>query len=198
MTAHDTPTDFSLKPTLIGERVLLRPFSSDDVPAMRAVLDDPEVCKYTASAPGDLTPERLRSWYTTRDDQTDRLDLAVVDRATGRCVGEAVLHEWDAPNRSCRFRTLLGPDGRNRGFGTEACRLMVRHGFEQLGLNRIALGVYAFNPRARRAYEKVGFVSEGTEREVLLHEGEWIDATSMSILAREWATHRGHPPRRPS
>ncbi len=193
MTRPNAPADFSLKPNLTGERVLLRPFTADDVPAMGAALDDPEVCKYTGTAPGDLTSERLRAWYTTRNEQSDRLDLAVVDRATGECVGEVVLHEWDEPNRSCRFRILLGPDGRGRGLGTEACRLIVGHGFEQLGLNRVALGVYDFNPRARRVYEKAGFVAEGTEREVLLHEGEWIDATSMSILAREWTAHRGRP-----
>ncbi|MBT2510640.1 GNAT family N-acetyltransferase [Streptomyces sp. ISL-98] len=189
MTEQPT-ADFSVKPTLTGDKVLLRPFTADDVPVMGAV---PEVCKYTGSPPGDLTPEQLRSWYTTRNDAVDRLDLAVVDLATGACVGEVVLYEWDAPNRSCSFRTLIGPNGRDRGLGTEACRLIVRHGFERLGLNRIALGVYDFNPRARRAYKKVGFVSEGIEREALLHEGEWIDAMYMSILAREWAVHRGHP-----
>jgi RimJ/RimL family protein N-acetyltransferase len=93
----------------------------------------------------------------------------------------------------CDAAALIGPNGRDRGLGTEATRLIVGHGFEQLGLNRIALGVFNFNPRAIRAYEKAGFVAEGTEREALLHEDEWIDATYMSILAREWAA-RIHTP----
>ena len=44
----------------------------------------------------------------------------------------------------------------------------------------------SFNPRARRAYEKVGFRTEGVLRESLRSNGEWIDATVMSILAPEW------------
>ncbi|MGR8010482.1 GNAT family N-acetyltransferase [Streptomyces hypolithicus] len=195
MPEHDAPADFSLKPTLTGERVLLRPFTADDVPVMAGVLADPEVTRLAGSPAEAMPLERLHAWYTTRDQQTRRLDLAVVDRATGACVGEVVLNEWDEPNRSCSFRTLIGPGGRDRGLGTEACRLMVGHGFERLGLHRVSLGVYAFNPRARRAYEKAGFVAEGTEREVLLHEGEWVDATTMSILAQEWAVHRGRPQR---
>ena len=67
------------------------------------------------------------------------------------------------------------------------------YGFVQLGLNRISLGVFDFNPRARRAYEKAGFVAEGTEREALRHGDGWIDPTVMSVLAREWTVHRGHP-----
>jgi RimJ/RimL family protein N-acetyltransferase len=42
-------------------------------------------------------------------------------------------------------------------------------------------------------YDKVGFVYEGTMRDALLWDGEWIDADTMSILDREWAVHRGFP-----
>jgi RimJ/RimL family protein N-acetyltransferase len=192
--------DFSIKPTLTGERVVLRPFSGDDLPAMRAVLLDAEARVLTGSVHDEAQahdpegPEEeklLLDWYGSRNDQPDRLDLAVVDKATAECVGEAVLNEWDPGNESCNFRILIGPRGRDRGLGTEATRLIVGYGFEQLGLHRISLEVYAFNPRARRAYEKVGFRAEGVLRESLRYNGEWIDATLMSILAPEWGHATG-------
>jgi RimJ/RimL family protein N-acetyltransferase len=71
--------------------------------------------------------------------------------------------------------------------------LTVGYGFEQLALHRIALEVYAFNPRARHVYDKVGFVAEGVLRDELRWEDQWIDATAMSILAPEWNRHRGRP-----
>ena len=52
------------------------------------------------------------------------------------------------------------------------------------------LQVFAFNPRARRVYEKVGFVVEGTLREVLRYDDVWVDATVMSILDRMWHAGR--------
>jgi RimJ/RimL family protein N-acetyltransferase len=191
--------DFSVKPTLTGEKVMLRPFITDDIPALRAAVQDPEVLRLTGSVHGDETEfaggdpardEQFRQW---RNAQPDRLDLAVVDKASGQCVGEVVLNKWDEGNRSCNFRTLLGPTGRDRGLGTESLRMIVGYGFEQLGLHRISLEVYAFNPRARHVYEKVGFVAEGVLREELRYRDEWIDATVMSILAHEWARHRGWP-----
>jgi RimJ/RimL family protein N-acetyltransferase len=187
--------DFSIKPTLTGERVVLRPFSGGDLPAMRAVLLDAEARVLTGSVhdeaqahdPEDPEEEKLLlDWYGSRNDQPDRLDLAVVDKATAECVGEAVLNEWDPGNESCNFRILIGPRGRDRGLGTEATRLIVGYGFGRLGLHRISLEVYAFNPRARRAYEKVGFRAEGVLRESLRYNGQWVDATVMSILAPEW------------
>jgi RimJ/RimL family protein N-acetyltransferase len=192
---------FAVKPTLAGALVILRPFRKEDLPAMHAVMLDPEARILTGSvhnaaqarAPfGPAEDESAREWLLSRNDQGDRLDLAVTDKATGECVGEAVLNEWDPGNESCNFRIFLGPRGRDRGLGTEATRLIVGYGFEHLGLHRISLEVYAFNPRARRAYEKAGFRSEGVLRESLRYDGAWIDATVMSMLAAEW------PPPRPA
>ncbi|MEU9123306.1 GNAT family protein [Streptomyces sp. NPDC048506] len=186
--------DFLGKPTLTGERVLLRPVTADDVPALLPMFRDTEATRLTGSHGEDEPDEtRLRAWYDTRWHQNDRLDLAVVERATGDVIGEAVLNEWDPGNESCGFRICLVPASFGQGLGTEATRLIVGHGFEELGLHRISLEVYAFNPRARRVYEKVGFVPEGVLRDALLWEGERVDAVVMSMLAPEWFRHGGRP-----
>lgn len=194
--------DFAAKPTLTGEKVLLRPFDlGADLPALRAMLQDPEAIKLTGGGHGpggmpawdEAAETRFAQWYRTRNAQLDRLDLAVVDLASGQCAGEAVLNDWHRENRSCGFRILLGPGGRDRGLGTEATRLIVGYGFGQLGLHRIALEVYAFNPRARHVYQKVGFVTEGVLRDALRWGDQWIDATVMAVLAPEWRRHHGHP-----
>ncbi|MCU7827385.1 GNAT family N-acetyltransferase [Kitasatospora sp. DSM 101779] len=186
--------DFARKPVLTGTAVQLRPFRPEDLPHITAALDDPEVLRLTGSAHRPpIGADALARWYATRNEQTDRLDLAVVDLASGRCVGEVVLNEWDEPNLSCSFRTLIGPAGRGRGLGTEALRLLLGHAFDELGLHRVQLEVYSFNPRARRVYEKVGFVAEGVLREALRDGDGWADATVMAVLAGDWARHRGRP-----
>ncbi|MEV4557544.1 GNAT family protein [Kitasatospora sp. NPDC049285] len=185
---------FADKPTLTGERVLLRPVRPEqDLPMLRAVIQDPEVLRYTSASYTPVPPpwddameRRVQDWYTTRNDQPDRLDLIIVDRATGRGVGEVVLNEWDAPNRACNLRIAIGPDGRDRGLGTEAVRLLTDHAIRTLGLNRVSLSVYAFNARGRRAYEKAGFRVEGIRRQVLRWGDEWIDDIDMAVLAEEW------------
>ncbi|MFJ4617995.1 GNAT family N-acetyltransferase [Streptomyces sp. NPDC088812] len=179
--------DFSVKPVLTGEKTVLRPFTEADAEGMWEIIGDPEVVRFTFPANGELTLERLRAWYATRSDRPDRLDLAVTDRATGELVGEVVLYDWDPGARSCTFRTLIGPRGRGRGIGTEATRLVVGHGFERLGLHRIQLEVYGDNARARRVYEKAGFVVEGVRREAALRDGVWVDEVLMALLDREWA-----------
>ncbi len=193
-------TPFADKPTLMGERAALRPFVDGDLAVMVEAVADPEVGRLTGSvnsstavSDAGFDERRLREWYSSRNDQTDRLDLAIVDRASNDCVGEVVLNEWEPENASCNFRILIGPRGRDRGLGTEATRLLLAHAFETVGLHRVSLEVYAFNPRARRAYEKVGFVPEGVRRDALRFDGEWVDSLLMSVLAPEWEQHRGRP-----
>ena len=197
-------TSFAVKPTLTGTNVVLRPFIFEqDAPALREMLSDPDVIKLTGSRHDPVIGEveewdaadeaGFRTWYSSRNDQTDRLDLAVVDKAAGQCVGEVVFNEWNEPNRSCNFRVIIGPRGWDRGLGSEAIRLFLGYGFEQLGVHRISLDVLAFNPRAKRVYDNVGFVTEGVLREEHRWGDEWIDDTIMSILARDWDRHHGHP-----
>jgi RimJ/RimL family protein N-acetyltransferase len=187
--------NFREKPVLAGETVVLRPVIADDAVDMLEVLADGDVLRLTGSH-GTLSPddvEPMRQWYGSRAGHDDRLDLAAVDRVTGRYVGEVVLNELDPNNNSCSFRIALGATGQNRGLGTEATRLVLGYAFERVGLHRISLEVYSFNSRARRVYEKVGFRAEGVLRDALLWEGQRFDAHVMSILAHEWAEHRGRP-----
>ncbi len=67
---------------------------------------------------------------------------------------------------------------------------MLRHAFETVGLHRVELEVYRFNPRARHVYEKAGFVLEGTKREGLLWDGEWVDVDLMAMLEADWRAAR--------
>lgn len=180
---------FADKPALSGELVVLRPLTVADAPAVLASLADTETMRLTGTHrrfTADEVTAILRAW-STRD---DRIDLAVVERATGRYAGEVVLNELDRDNLSCNFRIALTSDFTNRGLGTEATRLILGHAFDTVGVHRVELDVYSFNPRARRVYEKVGFVYEGTKRHTLRWNGEWIDTYAMAMLADDWAAHR--------
>lgn len=187
--------DFATKPVLTGRLVTLRPFlPAEDLPVMARILSDPEVRRLTggvtttaeARQPEPLD-DRLRSWYASRNAQRDRLDLAVEDAETGRLVGEVVLNDHDAATRSCNLRCLLGPEGRDRGLGTEALRLLLAHGFGPLGLQRVTLEVFEFNPRARHVYERLGFVATGLRQEALVFDDVPVAAVDMELTAQRWA-----------
>jgi RimJ/RimL family protein N-acetyltransferase len=185
--------DFATKPTLHGRLVTLRPFRPDDVEEMARVLSDPEVRRLTGSVESTAEAERsepvddrLRDWYGSRNDQPDRLDLAIDDAATGRLVGEVVLNEVDVDALTCNLRVLVGPEGRDRGLGTEAVAMATAYGIEVLGLRRITLEVFEFNPRGRRVYEKVGYSVTGVRPGALVFDGVAVGAVDMAVDADTW------------
>lgn len=178
--------DLSKKPTLVGEKVILRPFTvPEDFPFLEECLTDHEVIKFTGGSP-DFDREKVMDWYSTRNNQTDRLDLAIVDQSLNVLVGEAVVNEYDEANQSMNFRILIGPRGRNRGLGTEATQLIIDYVFQNTDIDYLTLGVYAFNPRAIKVYEKMGFVVESVDKNDLEFEGEWIDAFNMKLMREQW------------
>jgi RimJ/RimL family protein N-acetyltransferase len=197
----NTPGMFPTKPTLQGTRALLRPFAPADIEAMGAILAEAEVLRLTGSVHSSaeavgLAPHldaATRQWYETRVEQTDRLDLAIVDASTGRCVGEAVLNEVSMEDDSCNFRILIGEGGRNRGIGKDATRLLLDHAFTATRLNRVELEVYDFNPRAQHVYELCGFVHEGRRRSAFKFDGSYVDALVMAALRSDWVAATPKP-----
>jgi RimJ/RimL family protein N-acetyltransferase len=152
-----------------------------------AMLDDAEGKRLTGTH-RDFTREEGAAWLERLDGRDDRADWAVVHADDDRFLGEVVLNHLDLHNACMNFRISLFGDGvLGKGFGTQATRAVVAYGFDVVGLRRIELGVYDFNVRARRAYEKVGFRREGVRRDALLWEGEWHDEILMALLAPEHA-----------
>jgi RimJ/RimL family protein N-acetyltransferase len=65
-------------------------------------------------------------------------------------------------------------------------RLLLRHGFDTLNLNRIFLRVDADNLGGIRAYEKAGFIHEARLRQADFREGKYRDDLIMSVLRSDW------------
>lgn len=176
---------FRDQPILTGNRVRLEPLTTAHFAGYWLMLQDPEAGRLTGNH-RMFSEQQIRGWLASRRQQHDRADWAIVRAGDGAFLGEAVLLNLDPRNESMDFRiSLSGPAVFGHGYGTEATRLVVEYALDQVGLHRIGLEVYDFNPRAQRVYEKCGFVREGARRDALLWDGEWHDAIQMSILATD-------------
>ncbi|MEO6500919.1 MAG: GNAT family protein [Jatrophihabitantaceae bacterium] len=178
------PDLFRDQPVLTGELVRLVPLTESVLEDYLAALADPEVRRLTGSH-GPADPARARQWLASRVQQHDRADWAVLRRSDGTFLGEAVLNDLDPDNASANYRILLaGPRVFGKGYGAEVTRLVLDYAFAT-GLHRVSLGVFDFNPRARRVYEKCGFQLEGRLRHALRWEGQWHDELVMAALSTD-------------
>ncbi|GGO41632.1 GNAT family N-acetyltransferase [Deinococcus humi] len=171
--------------TLATARMHLVPMSTDYLNQVMDSLQHDEFMRLTGTR-GSFTRDAVERFLARVTQADDRADWAILRASDDAYLGEVALNDLDQDNRSMNFRIALnGPAVVGQGYGTEATRAVVEYGFDTVGLHRISLGVYAFNPRARRVYEKCGFIHEGVERDALYWEGEWVDQHRMSMLATD-------------
>jgi len=78
------------------------------------------------------------------------------------------------------------PENWGRGYGTDAMLLILRYAFQELNIQRVTLGVFDYNKRAIRSYEKAGFKLEGRVRQAIQRDGAREDVLYMGVLREEW------------
>lgn len=126
-------------------------------------------------------------WFDAVRRRKDIAIFAVRAAADDRLLGTCQLHSIHPIHRSAELQIRVGAlNDRGRGYGKDALRRLLEHGFRDLGLNRIALQVFADNERAIRLYRNAGFAPEGALREGAFIDGEFKDILLFSMLRREW------------
>ncbi len=170
-------------------RIRLRAPERSDIPRFVTWLNDPEVrAGLLVSLPLSTADEE--GWFEAmlkRPLEEHPMTIEVRQGDDWLPVGNCGFHNVDWRCRAAEVGIFIGEKSLwNRGYGTEVMRLLLKHGFHTLNLNRIALDVYETNPRAIRSYEKAGFVHEGRRRQAMYKDGRYVDILQMSVLRSEW------------
>lgn len=173
---------------LRGTNVRLRALEKGDLEDLRAMVNDPEVMRYSNTF-RPISDVEQAAWLEAAVKNPHAVWFGIEDarRGASRLVGTCCLVDIDAVGRKAELRVRLGdPASWGGGLGTEACALLVQHGFSELNLERIWLRVFDHNARALRLYEKLGFVVEGRLRRHDVVGGERRDTVILGLLREEW------------
>lgn len=173
-----------------GGRIFLRPLEVSDLDLLQGWVNDPEIHQFLGrNLP--VNKVREREWLENQGKSESDVVVGIALKEDSRLIGSCGLHRIALPNRSAELGILIGDAAsQSRGYGSEAMRLLCGFGFDSLGLHRIELRVYAYNPRAIRCYGKCGFRVDGILREGRFWAGEWHDILVMSLLEHEWRSAR--------
>ena len=178
---------------IYGKRIRLRGVERADLPKFHEWVNDPEVNEGLAVylPMSMLDEENWLEGASRRDQEQKPLSIDIKDGNDWRLIGNCAFFDIEWIPRTAEFGILIGDKSVwNQGYGTETVELILQHGFETLNLNRIHLKVYSTNPRARRVYEKAGFILEGTMRQAVYRQGKYADIQIMSTLRSEWDARR--------
>jgi RimJ/RimL family protein N-acetyltransferase len=177
------------------ERLVLRPFTQDDFDALFAYQSRPDVARWLEW--GARTEDEVRAALAKKIaavaivDEGDVLALAMTRKDTGALVGDAILCLVSAEHRTGEIGYIVHPDHQGLGYTTEACREMLRIGFEDVGLHRVIGRLDARNLASARVLEKLGMRREAVFVDNEMIKGEWTSEAVYAILDREWRAAEG-------
>lgn len=113
-----------------------------------------------------------------------------VGELEGAPTGFVILRGWDSPERVTLLKRIA-VSRPGQGMGSLLLAAVIDAVFSQTAAHRLWLGVFPDNIRARRAYEKAGFVAEGMARGSAWFGGLYRDELAMAILRPEWEARNG-------
>jgi ribosomal-protein-alanine N-acetyltransferase len=143
-------------PTVTTERLRLRAFRPEDLPAHRAAVDDDAAVTW-AHVRLPLA-DSLRRW-ADRLDEWERVGFGmwiIEVAATGMVIGHAGIQRLEDTD-DVELGYYLGRQAWGQGYATEVARACLAYGFDRCGLPRIVATVRLENAASRHVLEKVGF-----------------------------------------
>ncbi|GGU44142.1 GNAT family N-acetyltransferase [Nocardioides albus] len=201
-------------PTLVTERLRLRPFADSDADQLFALQSDANVLRYWDSPPwteesqakqfiarsremaeeGSGVRMVIERGETTGVRSSGELarPLAPSEGVTARSaddgafLGWCTLNSWNPDFRSASLGYCLGEAAWGRGVATEAAKQLLGWAFDTLDLNRVQAEADTRNAGSARVLEKLGFTLEGTLREDCVVNGVVSDSWVFGLLRREW------------
>lgn len=166
----------------------LAPLDSTEVEKIRAWRNNYAVWRWCRQS-DVISDVEQQAWFERQSKDPTVKMYAVQTRVEGKreTVGVCGLTSIDWLNRRAEFSLYTAPEHHRKGFGREALKLLLLHGFANLGLEQIWGETFEGN-HAAKMFEAIGFKKDGTRRRFYFKDGAFHDAHLYSILRDEWQT----------
>jgi RimJ/RimL family protein N-acetyltransferase len=171
-------------PPLADERIALRAWTRDDVPAIVRCCNDPRVPHFIPVIPVPYTESDAEQFIARGCDPLE-LHLAIADADGGAVLGSVGVSIKSHDPAVAEIGYWLAPEARGRGAATRALSLLSRWVLRELPVARLQLTTDVENTASQRVAERGGFVREGILRAWYDRRGERRDAVMFSLVPGE-------------
>jgi ribosomal-protein-alanine N-acetyltransferase len=173
---------------IVGTNIYLRPLDENDANGdYPSWLNDNDVCMGNSHHTFPNTKKATIEYISFVSSSRDAIVLAIVEKVTGRHVGNISLQDINLIYRSAEFAIIIGEKSSwGKGYGEEAGLLLMKHGFENLNLHRIYCGTFENNKGMQKLAEKLHMKSVGRQRQAAYKNGKYLDILQYDLLRTEF------------
>lgn len=169
------------------ERLILRPITELDAKYIFNIFSDPEVAKFDWFYPiedTEIALKMIRNYYTSFTSK-EEITWGIQPKGSDELIGICCLGDFEVRSRRAVIGYDLAQKEWNKGYATEAVKVLVDYGINRMELNRIEAFITPGNDASVRVLEKLNFTREGLVRERDLIKGELVDGIIMAILKKD-------------
>ena len=168
------------------ERLLLRPFSANDGPAVERLAGARKVADTTLTIPHPYPTGGGTEWIMTHADAWERecgLTLAICLGTDGDLPIGAISVQFSVLHAHGELGYWIGADHWGQGYATEAALAVLSFAFDTLVLHRIQARHFTRNPASGRVLQKLGMQLEGIHRDAFKRWNVFEDVAVYAMLA---------------
>ena len=165
---------------LFGEKVQLEPIRLSDTELI-VKWRNTESVRNKFIFQDTFTKEIHENWMNTKVASGEVVQFIIYELETKKAIGSVYLRDIDNKNRKAEYGIFIGEESaRGMGYGKESAELICKYAFEELGMHKIFLRVFADNQQAIGSYLKAGFVQEALLKDEIYQKGNYRDIILMA------------------
>lgn len=182
---------YNIFPRLDTERLILRDLRSADRAAMFRIYSDELVAKYNPFEQAENVGDAEAIVGTLRNIYRQRQGIiwGVSPRDSGTAIGICGFTRWYEHGQDAHraeFGFVLARAYWRQGIMGEACRRVLRFGFDAMHLNRVEVNLTPDNAPAITFLQAFGFVQEGLLRQRVYWGEQYRDVVHLALLRQDW------------
>lgn len=130
-----------------------------------------------------FTSESHEKWIVDMIDTGKVIQMIICEMSSDTPIGSVYIRDIDYKHKKAEYGIFIGEDSsRGKGYGSAVARMMVQYSFQEIGLHKLFLRVFADNTQAIQSYENAGFVKEAFLKDDVYVDNKYKDIVLMAVI----------------
>jgi len=175
---------------IIGDKIVLRALEPDDIDLLYQWEND----RTSWHLSNTLTPFSrfaLEQYIMTADQDIFAVkQLRLMIDKTGskgkECIGAIDLFDFDPVNKRAGIGILINKNERNKGFASEALKLLIQYCFNTLELHQLYCNIETTNTGSIKLFQNQDFEIVGNKKDWIRKNSQWTDEYFLQLINQEY------------
>lgn len=122
--------------------------------------------------------------HEIRKEETYAIVLKLTSKLIGTISMRKIMTEQNITTRMLNI--IINPLYWRKGYATEVIKEVIRYAFEEINVDKLTVGHYAFNKSSAAVINKLGFTFERRLEKVYSYQNQLVDAVEYAIYRKDY------------